>query len=467
MKKFMDENFLLQSEIAKKIYHGYAENLPIIDYHCHLPSDEIAENKRFSNITELWLYKDHYKWRAMRQSGVDEKYITGNASDYEKFREYCRIMPMLAGNPLFHWSHLELKRYFDCDLIICEENCDKIWELTGERLYENDMCARSLIKKSGVALLCTTEDPCDSLENHKYIKDSEFDVQVLPTFRPDKILNIEKETFCAYICRLEQATGIKITDLESLCNSLKVSLDKFEASGCKIAYLGINNYIVFEKPDPYHADMILKKAFSGKKINMDEAAFWKCQIMRFFCGEYKKRSWVMQIHYGVPRNQQMFCRLEPGSGLNTIYGKSCINELSLLLNYLDSNDILPRTLIYSVNPSDNAYVAALCTSFCKGINGIPTVMQESAWWFNDNINGIYAQMNAFANLSSFGHFLGMPTDSMSFISYTKHEYFRRILCNLIGEWVEYGLYPDNEEIIGQLVQNIAFYNARDFFGFEV
>lgn len=469
MQNFMDENFLLQNATAVRIYHEYAKNLPIIDYHCHLPVSEIASNKRFSNITELWLYDDHYKWRAMRQSGVDEKYITGNASDYEKFREYCRIMPMLAGNPLYHWSHLELKRYFDCDIIICEENCEKIWKLTGERLSDNDMRARSLIEKSGVILLCTTDDPCDSLEHHAQISNSKYSVKVLPAFRPDKILNIEKNNFSEYLCLLEQSCAIKISDLDSLNKALVISLNKFDFNGCKAADHGMDNFIMFEKPDPYHADMILKKAIAGEQIDDKEKALWKCQMMRFFCGEYKKRGWAMQIHYGVLRNpnRKMYNHLGPDSGFDTIYGKNCTNELALLLDYLNFNDLLPKTVIYSINPSDNASVATLCGSFCQGDNGIPTVTQGSAWWFNDNIDGIRSQIKNLANLSSFGNFLGMLTDSRSFISYTRHEYFRRILCNLIGEWVEQGLYPNHEEFIEKLVKNISFYNTKNFFKFEI
>ncbi len=471
MKKFMDENFLLESETAERLFHSHAEKLPIIDYHCHLSPREISENKKFSNICELWLYADHYKWRAMRSCGVDEKYITGKSSDFEKFREYCRIMPLMIGNPIYHWSHLELRRYFGCELTINAENCEKIWELTAEKLSRDNFGAKDYIISSNVKLLCTTDDPADDLHYHKEIKESGFEVQVLPAFRPDKGLNIERKGIKAYIKALGESSGIEISDLDSLCRAYLVSLDRFDALGCKTADHGMDDYIPFRKPDPYHANEIFKKALAsdGADITDDDLALWKTQMMRFFGLEYVKRGWVLQLHYGVLRNpnKAMFSRLGPDSGYDTIHGRSCISEMAALLNYLEENAALPRTVIYPINPSDNAAVGTLCGSFCRGDGSYsPTVVQGSGWWFNDNIDGMEAQMKSFANLASLGNFLGMLTDSRSFTSYPRHEYFRRILCNIIGGWVDKGLYPD-EVAAADIVERICYYNTVRYFGFEV
>ncbi len=472
MKNFMDEKFLLTTKTAEMLYENYASKLPIIDYHCHLPVREIAENVRYSNITELWLSADHYKWRAMRSAGVSEKYITGDASDYEKFREYCTVMPSLIGNPVYHWSHLELRRYFDCDLIINEKNCDEIWRITSERLSDADMSARSLIEKSNCVLLCTTDDPADSLEYHKQIaEDSSFKTQVLPAFRPDTALNIERSGIGEYINRLGKANGTEIRDLDSLMAAMKVSLDRFSSLGCRTADHGIDDFVTFTKPDPYHANEIFKKALAcdGKDITDDELTLFKSEMMYFFGKEYKKRGWVMQLHFGVSRNpnSKMLALLGRDSGYDNIHGKSCIIDLSRLLDYLMTKDALPKTVLYSINPCDNEAIGALIGSFQDGENYIPTIMQGSAWWFNDNIDGMRAQMRSLANLSAFGRFLGMLTDSRSFTSYPRHEYFRRILCSVIGEWVEEGLYPADYDELAQLVIATCYNNTKNFFGFDL
>lgn len=471
MKQFMDEDFLLETEAARRLYHEYSEKLPIVDYHCHLSPREIAENKKFSNIAELWLYADHYKWRAMRSCGVDEKYITGDGSDFEKFREYCRIMPLLIGNPLYHWSHLELRRYFDCDLTINLENCERIWALTAEKLMRDGLGAREYIINSNVKLLCTTDDPADDLRYHKEIKQSGFEVQVLPAFRPDKALNIERREITKYIESLGKSTGVDITDYDSLCQAMQVSLDRFDALGCKTADHGMDDYVSFAKPDKYHADEIFKRALAsdGTDISDGDLAIWKTQMMRFFGLEYVKRGWVLQLHYGVLRNpnKTMLARLGVDSGYDTIHGKNCIADMAALLNYLQECNALPRTVIYPINPSDNAAVGTLCGSFCRGDGSYkPTVVQGSGWWFNDNIDGMEAQMKSLANLASLGNFLGMLTDSRSFTSYPRHEYFRRILCNIIGGWLDRGLYPDFEAA-ADIVERISLYNTVNYFGFNI
>ena len=471
MKSFMDKDFLLESPTAVRLYEEHSSKLPIIDYHCHLVPSEIAENKKFSNITELWLYADHYKWRAMRSCGVDERFITGDASDYEKFSEYCRVMPLLIGNPVYHWSHLELRRYFDCDLTINSANCEKIWEITSEKIARDGYGARDYIVNSNVLLVCTTDDPSDDLHYHRQIKESGFEVQVLPAFRPDKGLNIERHGITEYIDKLAKSTGIEISDYDSLCRAYTVSLDRFEKLGCKTADHGMDNYISFCKPDAYHANEIFKKALAsdGADISDDELALWKTQMMRFFGLEYVKRGWVLQLHYGVLRNpnKKMLAKLGADSGYDTIHAKNCIADIASLLNYLEENNALPKTIIYPVNPSDNAAVGTLCGSFCRGDgSNKPTVVQGSAWWFNDNIDGMEAQMKSLANLASLGNFLGMLTDSRSFMSYPRHEYFRRILCNIIGGWVERGLYPDYDAA-AKIVERISLYNAVDYFGFKI
>ncbi len=472
MKAFMDEKFLLTNKTAEQLYENYASKLPIIDYHCHLPVKEIAEDVCYSNITELWLAADHYKWRAMRSCGVEEKYITGDASDYEKFKKYCTVMPSLIGNPVYHWSHLELRRYFDCNLIINEANCDDIWRITSERLKDADMSARNLILKSNCVLLCTTDDPADSLEYHKQIADDKsFSTQVLPAFRPDMAMNIERKGITAYIDRLGKANDTVITDLDSLMEAMTVSLDRFDSLGCKTADHGMDDYVTFSKPDPYHANEILKKALAsdGADITEEELTLFKSEMMYFFGKEYTKRGWVMQLHFGVSRNPnaKMFASLGRDSGYDTIHGKNCIIDLSHLLNYLTEKEALPRTILYSINPCDNEAIGALIGSFQAGSNYVPTVMQGSAWWFNDNIDGMRQQMRSLANLSSFGRFLGMLTDSRSFTSYPRHEYFRRILCSLIGEWVEDGLYPADLDDLAELVLAICYNNTKNFFGFKL
>lgn len=469
MKQFMDREFLLGTPVAQHLYHDVAEKLPIIDYHCHLVPAEIANDVTFSNITEAWLYADHYKWRAMRACGVDEKYITGDASDYEKFRAYCEIMPRLAGNPLYHWSHLELRRYFDCDLLLCEKNCDEIWRLTSEALADGKISARSLMKQSDVRLVCTTDDPADTLEHHTRLANEGFEIKVLPAFRPDKSMNIERRGIAAYIAKLGAANGVSITDLDSLCEALRKSLDRFCALGCRTADHGMDNYVRYATPDPYHANEIFKKALAsdGADVTEQDLALFQTQMNRFLGQEYKKRDMVLQMHFGVLRNpnRTMFAKLGPDSGFDTIHGNNCISSLASLLDYLNSNDALPRTILYPINPTDNAAIGALCGSFCGNSDGVPTVVQGSAWWFNDNIDGMEAQMRSYANLAGLGNFLGMLTDSRSFMSYPRHEYFRRILCRLIGEWVEEGLLPNDEKLLDDLIRGICFDNANRYFRF--
>ena len=465
MKRFMDEDFLLSTETAKHLYHDFAKKLPIVDYHCHLSPREIAEDRRYENITEVWLYGDHYKWRAMRACGVNERFITGDASDFEKFHAYCVCMPRLAGNPLYHWSHLELRRYFDCDLVINEENCEAIWALTAEKLAEPAMSARHLILNSRVEMVGTTDDPADSLMFHKQLREEGFAARVLPTFRPDKALGVAKSEYADYLKLLGDANGVEITNLRSLYRALTVSLDRFCENGCRAADHGMDDYVRYARPDEYHAGEILKKALAHERISEEETALFQTQMMRFLGIEYVKRGIVMQLHFGVLRNPntRMHASLGADAGFDTVHGANCIKSLATLLDYLSQANALPRTVLYSINSSDNDAVAALCGAFSTSEDGLPHVIQGSAWWFNDRLDGMRAQMRSFAGLSAFGSFLGMLTDSRSFLSYPRHDYFRRILCDLLGKWVENGEYPADEDALRSLVEDICYYNAKRYF----
>lgn len=472
MYRFLDDNFLLYNDAARLLYHNYAEKLPIIDYHCHVSPKEIAEDKRYSNITELWLGGDHYKWRAMRSDGVAEKYITGDASDYEKFRAYARAMPRLIGNPLYHWTHLELRRYFNCDKILSEKTCDEIWELTSDALATPEFSVRSLISRSSVELLCTTDDPADSLEYHKALAaDTSFDTKVLPAFRPDKGLNINKPGIKAYIEKLGEAAGVAISDIKSLKDAYIKRIDYFDSLGCRTADHGFDEYAGFVKPNEYAAGLVFDKALSSDgDVTPDELAMFKTEMLRFLAREYSARGWVMQIHFGVLRNAntKMYKAIGPDTGFDCIgAGTIKIADIAALLDIFEKDGYLPRTVLYPINPSDNAAVGALIGSFQTSGDGMPKVMQGSAWWFSDTLDGMRAQMNSLASLSAFGNFLGMLTDSRSFTSYPRHEYFRRILCGLVGGWITEGLYPDDVEETAQIIADICYNNAKNFFGFKI
>ncbi|MBR5313625.1 MAG: glucuronate isomerase [Clostridia bacterium] len=469
MKTFMGKNFLLSTEAAKILYHTYAAELPIIDYHCHVPPRDIAEDKQYSNITELWLSGDHYKWRAMRSCGVAEKFITGDASDYEKFRAYASVMPSLIGNPLYHWTHLELQRYFDCDLILSEKTADEVWKITSEKLADPSMSVRNLIRQSNVEIVCTTDDPADTLEYHKALaEDDSFDVQVLPAFRPDKAFNINKPGLADYYKKLGAAAGVEITDTASLKEALGKRIEFFNDMGCRTADHGLDEFPMYVKPNEYAANQALACALAsdGRDVTAEMLCAFKCEMLLWLAGEYAKHGWVMQIHAGVYRNanDRMMKKLGPDSGFDSI-GYTNVEGILQLMNAMENRDALPRTILYSIDPSANAAIGAGIGCFQTSEDGFPKVMQGSAWWFNDTMDGMKAQMKQLANLSAFGKFNGMLTDSRSFTSYPRHEYFRRILCALIGEWVEEGLYPFDPEALATLVCDICYNNTKNFFRF--
>ena len=470
MKEFMNEEFLLSNDVASLLYHNYAEKLPIIDYHCHINPADIATDRRFNNITELWLSGDHYKWRAMRSAGIPEETITGNASDYEKFKAYASVMPRLIGNPLYHWTHLELKRYFDCDLTLSEKTCDAIWELTAKKLAEPEMSARNLIKNSGVEVLCTTDDPADDLHYHAELAaDASFPVKVLPAFRPDKAFALDRPGIKAYIAKLSEVCGYEITDLKTLKQAFADRIDFFHSLGCRTADHAIDAFVFNTNTNWYQANEALVKALAadGAGVTEDEVSIFRAEMLAFLGEEYKKRGWVMQVHYGAFRNanEPMFNKLGPDTGWDMMGDKISITDLAKLFNFMEKKDALPRTVVYSLNPTDNASIGTLLGSFQTSGDGMPKLMQGSAWWFNDTLHGMREQMTSLASLSVFGAFLGMLTDSRSLTSYPRHEYFRRILCDLIGRMVEEGLYPLDIDALSEIVMDICYNNTKRYFGF--
>lgn len=465
MKKFMDEDFLLTTETAKNLYHNYAEKLPIIDYHCHLSPQEIYEDVRYENITQVWLGADHYKWRQMRSNGVEEKYITGDASDREKFQKWAETLEKAIGNPLYHWSHLELKKYFGYEGHLCGDTAQEVWDLTSEKLKQDNMSARGLILQSNVDTICTTDDPIDSLEWHRKIKEDGFEVKVLPAWRPDKAMNIEKADFAQYITKLVQVSGVEIKDFDSLIEALKNRMDFFAENGCTVSDHGLE-YVMYESYEPAEVNEIVKTRLSDGVLTKTEERKYKTAFMTALGREYAKKNWVMQLHYGVQRdlNKKVYNALGPDAGIDAINTYSSSIEMGQYLNALAIDDSLPKTIIYSLNPADNAAIGTVIGCF-QDSSAVGKIQHGAAWWFNDHKTGMMEQMTSLANLGLLGNFVGMLTDSRSFLSYTRHEYFRRIMCELIGGWVENGEYPDDEKALKQIVEGISYYNCKNYFCF--
>ena len=465
MKKFMDEDFLLTTETAKNLYHNYAEKLPIIDYHCHLSPQEIYEDVRYENITQVWLGADHYKWRQMRSNGVEEKYITGDASDREKFQKWAETLEKAIGNPLYHWSHLELKKYFGYEGHLCGDTAQEVWDLTSEKLKQENMSARGLILQSNVDTICTTDDPIDSLEWHRKIKEDGCEVKVLPAWRPDKAMNIEKADFVQYITKLAQVSGVEIKDFDSLIEALKNRMDFFAENGCTVSDHGLE-YVMYESYEPAEVNEIVKTRLSDGVLTKTEERKYKTAFMTALGREYAKKNWVMQLHYGVQRdlNKKVFNALGPDAGIDAINTYSSSIEMGQYLNALAIDDSLPKTIIYSLNPADNAAIGTVIGCF-QDSSAVGKIQHGAAWWFTDHKTGMMEQMTSLANLGLLGNFVGMLTDSRSFLSYTRHEYFRRIMCELIGGWVENGEYPDDEKALKQIVEGISYYNCKNYFCF--
>ena len=467
MKKFMDKDFLLETETAKKLFHEHAAKMPIIDYHCHINPQEIAEDRQFKNITEVWLGGDHYKWRMIRSNGIDEKYITGNEStDREKFQKFAEALPRAIGNPLYHWTHLELQRYFGVTKTLNGDTAEEIWNICNEKLQSPELSVQGIIKKSNVKVICTTDDPADDLRWHKKIReDGTCSAKVLPAMRPDSALRIEKPEWASYMKRLAEVSDTDIKTMDDIRKALRKRIDFFESMGCKASDHALE-YVFCNEAKEDQLDDIVSKVLGGKVPTTDEIEKYKTALLLFLGEEYSKRGWAMQIHYSAMRdnNTRMFKKMGPDTGFDSIGSYNCGEGIVALLDAMEKKGCLPKTILYSLNPSDNALIGTIIGSF-QGPEVPGKIQQGAAWWFNDTKSGMEAQITNVANLSVLGNVVGMLTDSRSFLSYTRHEYYRRILCNWIGRLVENGEYPDDMDFLGKLVEDISYNNAARYFGF--
>ena len=465
MKEFMDQDFLLETPTAQKLYHDYAEKQPIIDYHCHVDPKEIFENRRFENIYQTWLEGDHYKWRVMRSNGVEERYITGDASEREKFQKFAEALPKAIGNPMYHWCHLELRTYFGYQGVLNGETAQEVWDLSEKKLKEDGMDVRGIIRQSNVAMIGTTDDPTSTLEWHKRLKeDASFQATVAPSFRPDKALNIEKPGWKAFLQELGASAGVEITSLETLEQALKNRMDAFTQAGCRAADHGLD-YVPYREASRQDVDAILQKGLTDEAVTLEETEQFKTALLVFCAEQYAKMGWVMQIHYNCMRNPNsaMFAKLGPDCGFDCMNNVNCGGALYALLDRLYRNNSLPKTILYSLNPGENEMLDTMIGAF-QGTEVAGKLQHGSAWWFNDNKTGMQDQLISLANLSLLGNFIGMLTDSRSFLSYTRHAYFRRILCNLVGGWIENGEYPADMAAAGALIEDICYHNAKRYFG---
>ena len=468
MKQFMDKNFLLSSDTAQKLYFDNAADTPILDYHCHINPQEIYEDRQFENITQVWLGGDHYKWRFMRSCGVEERFITGDAPDKEKFLKWAECVGKAIGNALFHWSHLELQKYFGYHGVLNKKTAEEVWDLCNKKLADPSMSARNLIRQSNVTLVCTTDDPVDTLEWHKKIaEDDSFDVQVLPAWRPDKAMNIEKPTFVEYLSALSEASGTAIKTFADLKQALSNRMDFFASMGCSISDHGLE-YVMYHPASDEEVEAVFAKRLLGSAVTREEELCYKTAFMVFVGREYAKRGWVMQLHYGCKRdnNTLRFDKLGPDTGFDCINNYAPSSEIADYLNALVKTDELPKTIIYSLNPNDNQAIGTILGCF-QDSTAVAKIQQGSAWWFNDHKTGMQDQMISLANLGNLSGFVGMLTDSRSFLSYTRHDYFRRILCELLGTWVENGEYPDDFDTLSEIVKGICYNNAVKYFGFNL
>ena len=462
---FIHSEFLLTNKTASRLYHQYAEDKPIIDFHCHLSPQMIAVDRQFENLAQIWLEGDHYKWRAMRTNGVPEKYCTGDASPLEKFRKWAETVPYTAGNPLYHWTHLELARYFGIFDLLSPSTADRIYNLACEMLKTREFSTRSLIKKMNVEVICTTDDPTDTLEYHRQMK-GDFEVKVLPTFRPDAVLKIEDtEKFRQYILKLEQSSDIEIRDFRTLVVALDKRHQYFHDNGCRQSDHGLDRffYAEYRESEP---DRIVSRLIRGKPLNENDPEKYKCAIMLELCRMNHKRGWTQQFHVGAMRNNnlRMFRLMGPDTGWDSIGAPQDALKMSKFLNKLDEHDQLARTILYNLNPADNEVFITMAGNFNDGT--VPVKVQYgAAWWFLDQKTGMEKHLRDLSALALLSRFIGMVTDSRSFMSYPRHEYFRRLACNYIGEEVEKGLIPDDEELLKTIVEGICYRNAKEHFRF--
>ncbi|MCH4887012.1 glucuronate isomerase [Acidaminobacter sp. JC074] len=464
MKTFMCEDFLLENEISKELYHKHAKIMPIYDYHCHLSPKEIADNQAFSNMTQVWLKGDHYKWRAMRSFGIEENAITGHVSDYEKFKGFVDMLPYTIGNPMYHWSHLELKKYFDIDKPVNDLDTKELWDTCNNQL--DHLTPHKLIEMSQVKVICTTDDPVDTLEDHDRIKESSLKAKVLPTYRPDKAIKIENEAYLEYIKLLEAVSGHPIKGVDDVIKALTIRMDFFHDKGCRVSDHALDTVEYLNDDDL--AEQAFKVIMNGENLSDKMRAAYKGKIMRALASHYHKRNWVMQLHIGAQRNnnKRLFETMGPDTGFDSICDQNFSIKLAELMSDLDIKAELPKTILYTLDPSYNYVIGTMIGNFQGG--GIKGKIQfGSGWWFNDQKDGMIEQLKALSNLGLLSTFVGMLTDSRSLLSYTRHEYFRRILCQFIGDMVMKGEYPHDMKLLGKIVEDICYNNAVNYFDIEV
>ena len=476
MKAFMDKDFLLETETAKHLFHDYSDPMPLVDYHCHISPKEIYEDRRFNNIAEVWLggenpdgtyFGDHYKWRVMRSNGTPEEYITGHKPDFERFVKFAEALEMAIGNPMYHWSNAELHKYFGITEPLTVENAKEIWDKTSDMLQNDpNMSVRGLIKQSNVAFIGTTDDPIDSLEWHEKIAaDPSIEVKVCPSYRPDKAININKEGFAEYIGKLAASVGKdKLESAQEVIDALIERLEFFAKLGCRASDHGLD-YIPFRPAPMEEVDAVYKKVMAGESITVEEAEKYQTAVLMALAKAYHRLNIAMQIHYSCYRNanERIFRKMGPDTGVDMIAQNTCGEDIARMLSALDMTNECPKTIIYSLNPADNEQIGTMLGCFQS--DEVPGKIQHgSAWWFNDTKSGMEDQMKSLANLGLLGNFVGMLTDSRSFLSYARHDYFRRIMCNLIGNWVENGEYPNNEASLKKIVEGISYKNAARYFG---
>ncbi len=466
MKAFMDKDFLLHTETAKELYHNHAAKMPIFDYHCHINPQQIADDVQFENITQIWLYGDHYKWRGMRTNGVDEKYCTGDATDWEKFEKWAETVPYTLRNPLFHWTHLELKKFFGIDKILSPETAKEIWDECNAKLQTPEYSVRGIIRMANVHTICTTDDPIDSLEHHQKIKADGFEVAVLPAWRPDKAMAVENvKTYNEYLDNLSYAADKKIDSFLSLIGALNNRHQFFHDNGCRLSDHGLETAIA-EDYSKAEIENIFVKIRGGAELSSTEILKFKSAMLYEFGIMDHSRGWTQQFHIGAIRNNstRLFNKLGADVGLDSIGDFEIAKPLSKLLDRLDMNNKLAKTVLYNLNPRDNELIGTMIGNFQDG--SVPGKMQfGSGWWFLDQKDGMTKQINALSNLGLLSRFVGMLTDSRSFLSYTRHEYFRRTLCNILGNDIENGEIPNDMELVGKMVENISFNNAKEYFNF--
>lgn len=466
VKTFITDDFLLYNDTARELFHDTAKDLPIIDYHNHLNQHEILEDKKFENLSEVWLGGDHYKWRAMRANGIDEAYITGDKEDYEKFLAWAKTVPMTFGNPLYHWTHMELLRYFDIDLLLNEDTAEEIYHLANEKLKTDEMSTRNLLRGMKVEFVGTTDDPVDDLASHQKLKEEGFDITVSPSFRPDKGLKIDEEEFTAWLDQLREVTNSSIETYDQFLEALQQRVDFFDENGCKSSDHGID-VMFYEAATKDEVSKIFKKRLSGETISPKEVDQYKTYTLIALGEMYADKGWAMQLHLSALRNnnKRMLRKLGPDTGFDSIGDVLIANKLSNFLNALEEKGKLPKTILYSLNANDNDVLASMAGNFQS--SEVPGKVQfGTAWWFNDTIDGMEAQMKSLANIGVISNFIGMLTDSRSFLSFPRHEYFRRILCNILGTWVEERKVPKDMDLLRKYVTGICYENAVRYFGIE-